>query len=157
MKRAILLWVAVSLLGAMFCLAQDAKPNFTGKWNLDTGKSDFGMLQPPESQTHVVDHKDPKLKITTSTKGPQGERTTERSHTTDGEENTNKQGNNEVKSRTKWDGKRLIIESKLEIQGNVIEIKDTWELADEGKALKIGRDLKGPQGETSQKLIYAKE
>lgn len=157
MKKTILWFAALIVTAALAGSAQDAKPDFSGKWVLDTAKSDFGMLPPASAQTHVIEHKDPKLKVNTTTKGPQGETSSERNYTTDGKENTNTQGPQEIKSTTKWDGKRLVTESKREIQGNIIEIKDTWELSEDGKGLTISRDLKSPQGETSQKLIYNKD
>lgn len=157
MTRRTLLLLAVAVLGALLCPAQDAKPNFTGKWVLDIPKSEFGVLPAPASRSDVIDHQDPKLKLTVTTKGPQGERTTELNYTTDGQENTNTVGGREIKSRARWDGKRLITEAKLEVQGNSIELKDVWELGEEGKILTLSRELKSPQGETSQKLIFNKE
>ena len=87
--------------------------------------------------------------------GAQGERTSESNYTTDGKENTNTAGPMEVKSTTKWDGKKLVTQSKREFQGQEIEIKDTWEL--DGKVLTNTRDIKGGFGEISQKLTFNKE
>ena len=53
--------------------AQDAVPNFTGKWSIDIAKSDFGPMPPPESVVHVIDHKEPNIKVVTTQKGAQGE------------------------------------------------------------------------------------
>lgn len=157
MTRRALLACSAILLAAPFCPAQEAKPNFSGKWVLAVDKSDFGAFPGPSSRTDVIDHQEPKLKITVTTKGQQGERTYERNYTTDGKENTNSQGPMEVKSKTRWDGKLLITEAKFEIQGNPVEIKEQWELTDEGKTLVSKRDLKSSQGETTQKLVFNKE
>ncbi len=157
MNKAFLLCVVALLAVASAGFSQDAKPNFSGKWVLDTGKSDFGALPGPNSRTDVIDHQDPKLKVNSTIKGPQGERVVERSYTTDGKENTNTQGNTEVKSKTRWEGKQLVTELKLEIQGNPVEIKDVWELGEDGKVLTMKRDLKSSQGETSQKLHFDKQ
>ena len=155
MKKTFLL---IALLGALACPAQDAKPDFSGKWTLDAGKSDFGPMPAPSSQVHVIEHKDPKLKVTTTTKSQQGDRTSEASYTTDGKENANPGfGGQEVKSTTKWDGKKLVTQRKVQAQGMDIEIKDTWELAEDSNGFNVTRDLKTPQGDFTQKMVYAKE
>jgi hypothetical protein len=59
------------LLAATFALtaaAQD-KPNFSGKWVLDPQQSDFGDFPAPQSQVNVIDHKEPKIKLTQTIRG----------------------------------------------------------------------------------------
>src|ERR1035438_7033163 len=82
-----------------FCLAamaagpqDDKKPDLSGTWKLDTTKSDFGMMPPPDSQTSVIEHKDPKLKVKTTTKGGMQEGESESNYPTDGAESTNQMG-----------------------------------------------------------------
>ena len=41
---------------AFAATAQNSKPNFSGTWELDTAKSDFGPLPAPEKQTRVIEH-----------------------------------------------------------------------------------------------------
>lgn len=156
MKKTVLLF-AVALVLAGIASAADDKPNFTGKWALDTAKSDFGPVPAPTSQTQEIDHKDPKLKVKTVSKGAQGETTVETNRTTDGEENTNTMGQTEVKSKTVWDGKKLVTTMKRQIQGMDIDIKDIQELAEDGKSYTITRELKTPNGDFTQKLFFNKE
>jgi len=159
MQRRFLLFAVVFLLGSVLCPAQEAKPNFTGKWVLDVAKSEFGGLPIPDSRTDVVDHQDPKLKVTIHTKGPasRGERVADLNYTTDGKENTNKVRDTETKSRTRWDGKRLIIEGKAEMQGDPVELKEVWELMEGGKVRLLIREVKNPDDRANQKLIFHKE
>src|SRR5438552_422824 len=142
MKKAMYA-AGVILLLAAFAQAQDAKPNFSGTWRLDAAKSDFGPMPPPESIVHVIEHKEPNVKITSTQKGPQGETTSERTLTTDGKENTNKMrlmgGEQEAKSTSQWDGKKLGTLLKVDIQGTAVTFTDSWELSDEGKVLTIVR------------------
>jgi len=156
MKKTVLLCVTMLALAAVACAADD-KPNFTGKWVLDTEKSDFGPVPAPTSQTQEIDHKDPKLKVKTVSKNAQGESTAESNRTTDGEENTNTIGGAEVKSKTVWDGKKLVTTMKRQVQGMDIDVKDVWELAEDGKSLNVTRELKTPQGDFTQKLLLKKE
>ena len=140
--------------------AQDDKPNYSGTWTLDIAKSDFGMAPPPESMVSVIEHAEPSMKIKTTQKSQMGEMTNERLVTTDGKENENKlrtmMGDQNVKSTTKWDGKKLITAYALDIQGMSLDVKETWELSADGKVLTIMRDIKTPQGDFSQKNILNK-
>ena len=158
MKSCTILLQVILLLSSA-AVAQD-KPNFSGKWALDTAKSDFGELPAPDSQTNIIEHKDPNIKLTQTIRGQDvsgGEASSERYYTTDGKESSNKVGQQEVKSTCRWDGKRLVIDTKLDTPAGPVEIKDSWELADGGKQLVAKRDFKGPQGERSQRLLFNKQ
>ena len=162
MKNSLLTACAVLLLTTASAWAQDATPNFTGKWNLDIAKSDFGPMPPPESVVHVIDHKEPNLKVVTTQKGPQGEVTNERILTTDGKENVNKvrmggPDPQEVKSTSKWNGKTLATAFKLEIQGNAIDVSDSWKLSDDGKVLTVVREFKSSQGDFVTTTVFNKQ
>ena len=152
MKKLLLLMAALALAA----LAQD-KPNFSGDWELQVAKSEFGPLPAPESQVLVIDHKEPKLQIKATSKGPQGEQTITRNVTTDGEENTNQVGGNPWKSKSRWEEKALVTESNFELQGNKIRIKDRWTLSDDGKSFTNNRELASDMGEASQKLVFSKK
>jgi hypothetical protein len=161
MKNSLLTACAVLVLTTS-AWAQDATPNFTGKWNLDLTKSDFGPIPPPESVVHVIDHKEPTLKVVTTQKGPQGEVTNERILTTDGKENVNKlrmggPDPQEVKSTSKWNGKALTTAFKLDIQGNTIDVSDSWKLSDDGKVLTAIREFKSSQGDFVTTTVFNKQ
>jgi hypothetical protein len=164
MKNAIVTACAALLVVLVSALAgaQNATPNFTGKWNLDAAKSDFGPMPPPDSVVHVIDHKEPSIKIVTTQKGAQGETTNERVLTTDGKENVNKMrmgpdGEQEVKSTSKWNGKALATSFTLDVQGNAFDINDSWTLSDDGKVLTIVRAIKAPQGEFAATTVFNKQ
>lgn len=150
MKKLCLLVLSLALAA----MAQDGKPNFSGTWELQVAKSDFGPLPAPQGQTNAIEHKDPKLKITATAKTDQGDRTTVRNFTTDGEENTNQLGNATMKSRTRWVEKELVIDATFEAQGNKVQIKDRWQLSDDGKTLTVARTLSSEMGVAEQKLIF---
>jgi hypothetical protein len=141
--------------------AQDARPNFTGKWSLDAAKSDFGQMPAPDSIVHVIEHKEPNIKITTTQKSQQGETTNERNLTTDGKETTSKiamMGTpQDVKTTAKWDGQKLALTATFDAQGTAIELNDSWALSDEGKVLTIVRVAKTPQGDFTVKTVYNKQ
>lgn len=155
------------LAAALICFlsapasAQNAKPNFTGTWSLDVAKSDFGQFPPPESVVQVIDHKEPNLRITTTTKpANQDPVTNVLNLTTDGKEATNKirmMGNeHEVKSTVKWDDQKLAASMKFDVQGATIEFNDSWALTG-ASVLTLSRVIKTPQGEIVLKTVYNKQ
>ena len=160
MNRA-LSTASVILLLAVSAVAQNAAPNFSGTWNLDVAKSDFGPAPPPDSVVMVVDHKEPTIKTTTTQKSAQGDTTNDSTITTDGKENVNKLramgGEQDVRSTTKWNGKKLTIARTLEIQGMTISMNDSWELSDDGKVMTIVRAIGTPQGDFTTKMILNKK
>jgi hypothetical protein len=164
MKKAVLQKVLVAVALAAFCMAamaattpDDKTPDLSGTWKLDVAKSDFGPIPPPDSQTNVIDHKEPKLKVKSTTKGGmQGDNETEASYTTDGAESTNKMGPMEVKSIAKWDGKKLVITSKLDMQGSPLTIKATYDLSDDGKVMTVTSDIDSAMGQFVLKSVFNK-
>lgn len=104
---------ALIVLGAVICpmhiaLAQGAKPDFSGSWVLDKEKSDFGGTAAPESMTEVIEHREPNIVITTTTKQSSGEDRRVVRLTTDGAENANEFAGHQVKTKTHWDGEKLV-------------------------------------------------
>ena len=114
-KSLALTWklAALIVLGALICplhiaLAQGAKPDFSGSWVLDKEKSDFGGTPAPESMTEIIEHREPKIVITTTTRQSSGENRRVVRLTTDGTENANEFAGHQVKTTTHWDGDKLV-------------------------------------------------
>jgi hypothetical protein len=153
--RCFSIYLAASLVLAS-AIAQD-KPNFSGRWVLDTQKSDFGGAPEPLMQVTIIDHKEPTLKITQTIKGDAilgGEATNERQYTTDGKETTKMIGGREVKSVTKWVDNKLVTTTMLETPDGTAEIRDTWELADAGKQMLVTRSFKASRMDHLERLVF---
>ena len=109
----------------------------------------------------VIDHKEPNIKVTTTQKGAQGDTANDSNLTTDGKENVNKLramgGEQDVRSTTKWNGKKLATDRTLEIQGMTIGMADSWELSDDGKVMTIVREISTPQGNFTTKIVLNKK
>jgi hypothetical protein len=160
MRQSLLAVVLVSFIAAP-AWSQVAKPNLTGTWSLDVAKSDFGPSPPPESIVHVIDHKDPNITITTTARTEAGESTNRQNLSTDGKENVNKIQTfgveREMRSTGKWDGEKVLMSTKFDIQGAQVEFNDSWTLAADGKVLTLVRSAKTPQGDISVKTVYNKQ
>jgi hypothetical protein len=157
MKISKALVVALIALSATTLSAQ-SKPNFSGEWTLVPAKSDFGMMPPPSSGVQKITHNDPQLKVVSTQTSDQGTNTTESTYTTDGKECVNKGiMDSEMKSTAKWDGAALVIDSKMDIQGNAITITNKWILSADGKSLTVNMHFASPMGDGDVKMTYEKK
>ena len=147
--------IALSVLGLVSTAL--AKTNLTGTWKVDNAKSDFGAMPAPQSTVSTIDQEDPKLKISTTSVGDSGERTFTLVFTTDGTESTNEVGSIQIKSKARWEGNDLIVESKAATDQGEFTVKDRWSLSEDAKTLKLLRQWASPMGEATQTLIHLKQ
>jgi hypothetical protein len=138
-------------------LAAQTKPNYSGTWKLNVAKSDFGPIPGPDSQTNVIEHNDPVLKVNSTAERPQGKQNATLMYTTDGKEVTNKQGPNNIKSTAVWEGSNLVINSKFTLNDSDVTIKSVWTLSADGKTLTEDRHLAAQMGEADQKMVFEKQ
>ena len=142
-------------------MGQDAKPDFSGKWNLDIAKSDFAQAPAPLSIVLAIEHKEPNIKVSSTQTTQQGVVSNVRNLTTDGKENTNTMRamgtDQDIKSTTNWDGRKLVTALKVDFQGMATDIQDTWELSADGQVLTVARDIKTSQGNFAQKNVFNKQ
>lgn len=150
---------AISSFALILCLpALSAdKPDFSGVWKMNNDKSDFGPIPKPDKYESKINHKDPELKVSTTQSGEQGEMTVDVVFSTDGNETSNKIGPGEMKSKGRWEGKILVIDSKLDFQGNEIGISEKWNLSEDGKTIVIDRVINSPQGDLAIKATLEKQ
>lgn len=148
---------AVVVVGFAASLAAQSKPNFSGTWKLNVGKSDFGVLPPSNGRTDVIDHQDPNLKDSVSDDAAQGKQEYTLAMTTDGKEAINRPGGLEMKNVATWDASNLVVNTKLQFQGSDVSIKTSWALSDDGKTLTESAHFESAMGETDQKLVFEKQ
>ncbi len=134
-----------------------AKPNFSGRWRMNASQSEFGAIAPPSSLVLQVAHNDPDLKVITTQAGEMGEFTIEFSYTTDGRECVNRVRDIERKSTVRREGDTLVIESRMDLEGNAVTVIEKWNLSEDGKTLTSTRLLKGPEGETTVRTVLEKQ
>ena len=134
MKRAVLAaCVLMLLLAALSPVSAQSKPNFTGKWTLvwDPSVKPTALGELGEKPTVTHDAKT----ITVVTMQPAGELRSV--YNLDGSESKNPITFGELSldrvSTVKWDGARLIIQSKLNVAGQIIETTQTWSLSTAGE------------------------
>ena len=147
-----------------------AGANFAGTWELDKAKSEGlqGPAATAQSNTLTVTQTDKVLTAVTKVVGADGQAmpAPTYNYNLDGSETTTEitgRMTGKAKNKVKWmsDGKILEINSirEISVQGQdvTITVKEHWELADDGKALKIHRTTETPRGTQEQKLVYNKK
>ena len=157
MRIATGIWLRTALVAAVCLAAAQAKPNFTGNWKMNVGKSDFGAMPTPDVRTDKIVHNDPALTDAVHQSTQVGEVDAEFHYSTDGKETTNSVRGNEIKSVAKWEGNELVIAAKSSIQGGEVTINDRWSLSTDGKTLTILRHVNSAMGETDLRIVLEKQ
>jgi hypothetical protein len=96
------LLLTVSLWG------QDKKPDFSGRWSLNTAKTDYGRMAKPKTYVKVIDQKEPSLIVTTTIEDQRGESKSFLKMTTDDRDCINEVNGNEFHSKSHWEGPKLV-------------------------------------------------
>ncbi|HSF25845.1 MAG TPA: hypothetical protein VLE20_16590 [Blastocatellia bacterium] len=163
----------ISTALALFCVlavgaVSAAGTDFSGTWVLDKAKSE-GLQGPMADvdQTWVVTQDAKTLTVETQFSGGQQEMPAQkRTYNLDGSETTAEvtgrfPGKAALKAKWMGDGKILELNSvrNINVQGNDVTIKSTehWELADDGKTLKVHRTTESPRGTQENKLTLTKK
>jgi hypothetical protein len=143
----------------MAVLAQ-SKPDFSGTWTLNTEKSD----PPPQrgggggggrGPAGPVTIKMTANELTIQTEGRNGPQTL--TYKLDGTESTNSMMGRggvatEVKSKAKWDGSKIAIETTRDMGGNMVTITEVRSLSADGKEMTV----ETTNGDNKRKTVYSK-
>jgi hypothetical protein len=150
--------VLVALLAfvlALPALAIAQTPNFSGKWIQDMEKSDppMGGRGPagPQSLTITQTAAD----FTLERETPNGVMKTV--YKLDGSESVNAMGRGgEVKSKSAWEGGKLVTKYSRTMGETTVEVTETRSLEADGTMTVVTAMKGGPQGDTTRKVVFKK-
>jgi hypothetical protein len=151
MRSRVFRLLFVGLLAAAFGALAQAKPNFSGNWKLNAGKSDFGAMPAPDSRTDKITHEDPALTDAFTQSGQMGELVAEMKYSTDGKETTSTLRGNPIKTTAKWEGDDLAIAGKTQFNGADVTLNDRWSLSADGNNLNHPASCQQPHGRNRSK------
>ena len=124
------------LLATALAAGEDPKPNFSGTWRFNPGKSNMETTIPTQSELiFVIEHKGSKFKLTRTIIIGEKTDTVSWEATTDGREHYRKDGDFESWMRMTWMGDELILKSRLRRRGEQGTNEAHYRLADDGKTL----------------------
>jgi hypothetical protein len=139
-------------------------PDLSGTWQLDRAKSDFGVFDDrPLSKadaTLVITHGDPELKMKRTLSLNGQEEVKEFTYYTDerGETNPSTLGVGEVKSKTKWEGDKVVASAHIMRKGQsgpyALDVTQRWQVSSDGKTLTSTTNISGELGAQQLKLVY---
>lgn len=143
---------------------EKSRPDLSGTWQLDRGKSDFGPFSERPlaraDSTLAVEHKDPELKIrrTLSLNGRQEVKEFAYYADERGETNPAALGAGEVRSKTRWDGDKLVAEALVTRKGQQgpyeLNITQRWQVSSDGKTLTNTTLIRNGTSAEQVKLVY---
>jgi hypothetical protein len=157
MRHSAFKLLAMPILTSLAVALAAAPPNFSGSWKMNPAKSDFGPMPAPLQASSKIDHQEPHLKLVGTEVREEGERTFEMSISTDGAETTNQIGPLTLKTKARWEGSALLVDSKATTDDGDLVIKDQWSLSEDGKTLTVVRNISGPRGEMTVKVVQDKQ
>ncbi len=133
------------------------KPDFSGEWKMNAGKSVFGPIPVPASLIRRITHSDPSLTITEEQKGGSGDHVSTRRYTTDGKEITFQENGANVEATATWDVDSLLIRSKADTGGVAIVFTEKMTLSDENRTLTDAVRIEAPQGALNATYVFDKQ
>jgi hypothetical protein len=148
------------LLTSLFCPAfaeTPEKPNFTGEWQMDAAKSDFGKFPMPTAILRKIVQNGSDLTIETTQRASNGEQTARVHYRTDGGETTNQLASGPATSHAFWDGQTLVIRTTMKGKGDIeVLMEERWDLSPDGKTLTTLSHVETSKGSTDLKLVCEK-
>lgn len=152
---------------ALFALpgrAQD-KPNFAGTWKLNTSKSDFGPIPPPDSRTDVISQTGSTITEAVDSNGEQAEEKYTLTLTPDGQEKTiaadspaSRIGMLTLqKITTAWQANALAVTENAQYDTNDVTIKSTYTLSADGNTLTIASHGTSQMGDVEFTYVFDRQ
>ena len=154
--------LGVLAIGLLFtnalAVGEDPKPDFSGTWRLNREKSRLETTVPNQSElTFVIEHKDPRFKMTRTLTLSERSDTLSWEATTDGREHHRKDGEFESWMRMTWMGDELILKSRLKRHGEQGTNEAHYRLANEGKTLIAAEWYHMPSSQHHNYWVFDKE
>jgi hypothetical protein len=134
--------------------AADNKPNFSGDWKMDPGKSVFGSIPAPTSLSRRIVHSDPTLTITEEQKGGSGNYVSTRRYTTDGKQAKFLVNGTNVIATAVWEGDAIVITSEADAGGTTITFTEKLTLSNGNRTLTDVLRMATPQGEMAATYCF---
>jgi len=155
MTRRYVLVALLAFVLALPALAIAQTPNFSGKWIQDMEKSDppMGGRGPAGPQSVTITQTAADFTIERET--PNGVMKTV--YKLDGSESVNAMGRGgEVKSKSAWEGGKLVTKYSRTMGETTVEVTETRSLEADGTMTVVTAMKGGPQGDTTRKVVFKK-
>ena len=133
-----------------------AKPNFTGTWKFNSGKSVLQMPS-PESAIFVIEHNEPHFRLERMLVFDGKSDTFSVALTTDKKPITVNIGGFEAQSRLYWEDDSLVFDSRFVHEGEEASNIVRYKLEDEGQTLIADEQLRSTQHKHDNMWMFDKQ
>jgi hypothetical protein len=117
--------------------APEPKPDFSGSWRLNLETSTFRGAAPRPLLVRI-EHDEPVLTQVMHVVSASGaEQQMTFTYDTSGTESTHAIAGGDLRSRARWKGSELVIESELTTTGGTFRFEDHWSLSADGQTLRM--------------------
>lgn len=135
-----------------------AKPDFSGEWKINLGRSEYASQPAPKNLIEKIEHKGGNLRLEALEVSPLDQEVKyELKYVTDGKETSNTMLGSALSSTASWNENQLVVHSWSNVSGWKVDIKDRWRLAEDATTLIIERHLTAPSGTFDQTLVFDKQ
>ena len=152
MKRSKVFSLCLVLIASSALAVEPAR--FTGTWKENMEKSTKSNFT---SYVNKIDATDNAVKVTTTTNGPRGERTSERTYVIGKEITSRMPDGDEAITSAKWDGNALVIASTIKEPDGAVDTKETWTLSADGKTFTKQRHVHSAKADRDETHILEKQ
>jgi hypothetical protein len=157
MRRVVPVLLAFVSLAAP--LAAQARPDFSGKWTLDTTTVQGPMA--PQSMTLVVTQDDKTVKVESAASTQMGEQKGTTIINLDGTASKNTlttpTGPLDLTSTGGWDGNTFVVTNSAQVQGQPLQMTERWSMDNNGKTLHLDRAVAVAGQNFNVKLTFIKQ
>ena len=119
------------------------RPNLSGHWEINVKMSNYGKMPVPSVFTEIIDHKEPNLTISNTSRTRSGDKKVFMRLTTDGKESLNEASGSQFQTQSQWSAGKLII---IITDTKGLRITEIRSLSPDGKTQTVEDRLQGAAG-----------
>ncbi len=134
----------------------NSKPNFTGAWQVDFGRSEL-EIEAPASSLFEIEHDEPSLALKRTHKAEGYEDTFSLVISTDGRQVVTHRGDVEIRSTCVWQENSLCFRSKIIARGSTAENIVIYSLTEDGNAIVADERFTGPPRSYHNKWVLLRQ
>ena len=152
-------------LFALTAAGTQPSANLSGKWKLNTAKSEFGPIPGPDSRSDEIVQNGSEIKQSVVSDGAQGKQEHTLVLTVDGKEHTVPEDSPMAhlgqlrleKVAASWDNSALVVSETLNFQGNDLDVKNRYDVSAHGAVLTIASHVGSSMGEMDRKFVFDRQ
>ena len=138
--------------------SQVERPDFSGLWELDAARSDFGPVPGPSQSTQIIEHEEPVLRLTADSVGFMGNDHIEFEFRTDGSETIQTIEGRPRRTHSHWEDGVLVTTWEIDNPGQPrFEMVDRRSLSEDGQTMIVDRQVLSEWAEWEQKAFYVRK